>query len=278
MVSNFREYMIKEGKSENTIKSYNRHVNQYTKWFEDSFGIKFNRLYRENILEFKSYLYTIKNQKATTINSKLSALVKLNEFLIDEGIQDNIVINNKDIIKIQNQVINPTEITKKEVEEFRQLVLENEGRRNYAIVTIMAYCGTRISETLDIKLEDINLLSGEIIIRKGKGNKQRIIYMNDRVTESIKGFMKEKNQEDIGYLFISNEGNRLDRTVINKMFNKYSDSITPHQLRHFFCTNALENNFGIHEVAYLAGHSNIQTTLLYTNPNKKIMKNKMNIL
>ena len=142
----------------------------------------------------------------------------------------------------------------------------------------MAYTGTRISETLDIRLQDINLTTREIIIRNGKGNKQRTVYMNDKVVNSIKEYLKDRKETDLDYLFVSNKGNKLDRTVINKMFNKYSDTITPHQLRHFFCTNALENDFSIHEVAYLAGHSNIHTTLLYTNPNENEMKDKMNRL
>ncbi|MDA2520329.1 site-specific integrase, partial [Bacillus cereus] len=54
--------------------------------------------------------------------------------------------------------------------------------------------------------------------------------------------------------------------------------ITPHQLRHFFCTNAIEKGFSIHEVANQAGHSNIHTTLLYTNPNQLQLKNKMELL
>lgn len=278
MLSYFKTYLIEEGKSENTVKSYCIHVNQYLKWYHDSFGIKFCKLYRENVLEFKSYLYNVKNQSAKTINAKLSALAKLNEFLVAKGIQDKIVITKKDMIKIQAQGTNPTDISKKDVEKFRQQVLENEGIRNYAIVTIMAYCGTRISETLDIKLSDINLTTREIIIRQGKGNKQRIAYMNDKVVNAIKGYLKERKETDKGYLFISNKGNKLDRTVINKMFNKYSDVITPHQLRHFFCTNALENGFSVHEVAYLAGHSNVHTTLLYTNPNKVEMKHKVNKL
>ncbi len=278
MLSDFQKYIIEEGKSENTVKSYYRHINQYLKWYQESFGMEFNKLYRENVLEFKSYLYTVKNQSAKTVNAKLSALVKFNEFLVDKGIQDNIVVTKKDMLRIQAIGTSPADIIKQDVEKFRQQILGQEGIRNYCIVTIMAYCGTRISETLDMKLSDINTQSREIIIRQGKGNKQRIIYMNDKVVNAIKEYMKDRKETDLDYLFISNKGNKLDRTVINKMFNKYSDTITPHQLRHFFCTNALENDFSIHEVAYLAGHSNIHTTLLYTNPNENEMKEKMNRL
>lgn len=278
MLDKFRNYLEEEGKSENTIKSYCNHTKQYLKWYDESFGMEFNKLYRGNVLEFKSYLLNVKEQKANTINAKLSTLIKFNEYLVDVGIQDNIVITKKDMVRVQAAGTSPTDIDKQDVEKFRQQILEQEGIRNYTIVTIMAYTGTRISETLDIRLQDINLTTREIIIRNGKGNKQRTVYMNDKVVNSIKEYLKDRKETDKGYLFISNKGNKLDRTVINKMFNKYSDVITPHQLRHFFCTNALENGFSVHEVAYLAGHSNVHTTLLYTNPNKVEMKHKVNKL
>lgn len=278
MLDKFRDYLEEEGKSENTIKSYCNHTKQYLKWYDKSFGMEFNKLYRGNVLEFKSYLLNVKEQKANTVNAKLSTLIKFNEYLVDVGIQDNIVITKKDMVRVQAAGTSPTDIDKQDVGKFRQQILEQEGIRNYTIVTIMAYTGTRISETLDIRLQDINLTTREIIIRNGKGNKQRTVYMNDKVVNSIKEYLKDRKETDLDYLFVSNKGNKLDRTVINKMFNKYSDTITPHQLRHFFCTNALENDFSIHEVAYLAGHSNIHTTLLYTNPNENEMKDKMNRL
>jgi len=79
-------------------------------------------------------------------------------------------------------------------------------------------------------------------------------------------------------VFVSQKNRNLNRTVVNRIFQQYSDKITPHQLRHFFCTNAIEKGLGIHEVANQAGHSNINTTLLYTNPDKDKLKRKMELL
>lgn len=188
MLDEFKEYLIKYDKSQNTVDSYLIHVNQYLKWYEDSFGLEFKKLYRENILEFKSFLLNIKKQKANTINTKLSALISFNEFLIDSELQENFVLSKKDRIKIQSKGTSPTEITKKDVEKFRQQLLEQESIRNYAIVTLMAYCGTRISETLSIKLSDINNTTREIVI-KVKGYKYRKVYMNDKVSKFTETFL-----------------------------------------------------------------------------------------
>ena len=140
----------------------------------------------------------------------------------------------------------------------------------------------RISESLSILLDDLNLQIGECIVRNGKGNKQRNVLMNTKVISTIRDYLKERGRysaaETSNFLFISRTNGSLNRTVVNRIFGQYSDKITPHQLRHFFCTNAIEKGLSIHEVANQAGHSNINTTLLYTNPDKFKLKRKMELL
>lgn len=282
LVEDFVNYLINKGKSENTVKSYKLHIVEYIKWFSDSYGTSFKKLYRENVLEYKSYLINVKkfkgkNLNAKTINAKLSALGLLNKFLIEQNVQDEVVINDSDMIKIQINYANPTDINKSEVENFRQKILEAGDKRLYAIVTLLAYGGLRISEALNIKLNDVSLQGKELTVRKGKGEKQRIVYLNTKIINSLREYLKERN-DDGEFLFPSRESDKVDRTVINKQFKKHSDKITPHKLRHFFCSNALSAGFGIHEVANQAGHSSIQTTLIYTNPSREQMKRKAELL
>ncbi|KEH84578.1 phage integrase family protein (plasmid) [Clostridium novyi A str. NCTC 538] len=278
MLDKFKEFLKSEGKSINTIKSYVQHMNGYFNWYANSFGDNPEKLYRQNILDYKGYLQTVKKQSAKTINAKIAALIKYNEFLQEVNIQDDIVISKRDNIKVQEKFASPSIVCKDEVEEFRQKILKEKGNRDYAIVTIMAYAGLRISEVLNLKLNDVDLVGKEIKVTSGKGNKERIVYINSKIINSIKEYLKEKKDSNLDYLFVSNQGNRIDRTVINKLFNKYSSKITPHTLRHFYCSVALEAGYSIHEVANQAGHSNIHTTLLYTNPTMEAMKKKAELL
>lgn len=283
LLEQFKEFMVREGKSVNTRKSYELNVQGYIIWFTETYGADFQKLYRENVLEYKSYLSNIKRHKekslsAKTVNAKLSSLKLFNKFLIEKGVQDDEVVHNSDSIKIQSSYANPTDITKADVENFRQRILESGDRRLYALVTLLAYGGLRISEALDIMLSDLSLESKELVVRSGKGEKQRIVYLNSKVLGALREYIKVRTKPESEYLFTSRESDRVDRTVINRHFKKYSEKITPHQLRHFFCTNALESGFAIHEVANLAGHSSVQTTLLYTNPNRETMKSKTEML
>ena len=108
-----------------------------------------------------------------------------------------------------------------------------------------------------------------------------IVSDNEELAEiayrAIQEYLKERNA-DSPYLFASRQCAKLSASRINQIFNQYSDTITPKTLRHFFCSNALENGYSIHEVANQAGHSNVQTTLIYSNPSAKQMKEKANKL
>lgn len=112
LISEFKRKMYLEGKSKRTIEVYGNSVREFFKWFNDSYGdVEFKKLYRENILEYKSYLKNIKksahsgnNLCPKSINSKLSALICFNE-LIEP---DNIVVSKKDLIKIQSEMVSPT--------------------------------------------------------------------------------------------------------------------------------------------------------------------------
>ena len=93
----------------------------------------------------------------------MSALILFNKYLKKYNIQNDIVVTDEELIRIQKQKINPTKVRIEEVEKFRQIILENEG-----IVTIMAYSLTRISETLNIEMNDFDFHTRELIIRNGK--------------------------------------------------------------------------------------------------------------
>ena len=253
----FEEYLRRIGKSENTALTYCRNIRMYFSWCRDSFGSEPKELYRSNVLEYISYMRNIRGYSPKSVNNHLSALRCLN-------------------MKVQIQYASPCSVDKKEVEAFRQRMLESGSKRDFAIVTLLVYAGLRRSECVNLKLDQVDLIAKEIRVI-GKGDKQRLVYINDRIAAAIREYLKERNA-DSPYLFASRQCAKLSASRINQIFNQYSDTITPKTLRHFFCSNALENGYSIHEVANQAGHSNVQTTLIYSNPSAKQMKEKANKL
>lgn len=171
------------------------------------------------------------------------------------------------MLRIQQEFASPAVITEKDVNKLRQIILEQGSQRDYTLITLLAYTGIRISEALSIKLFDCNNVyqTKELVIRDGKGNKQRTVYLNDKVVNSLKDYITEerntyKTARESDYLFVSHKNPSLDRVTVNKLLTKYCEiaklpNITPHQLRHFLCSNALEKGFTVAEVASIAGHS-----------------------
>ena len=279
MLEEFRAYLTEQGKAANTVKSYCLAVGAYMIWYEESYGLKRSgRMYRANVLDYISYLRTVKGQSNRTVNAKLAALQSLNAFLVDTGVQTDMVLGKKDYLKVQLTFANPSTVGKEQVEAFRQRVLVGNGARDHAIVTILAYAGLRISEALSLYPTDVDLVSREITVRHGKGDKARVVYIGDKIVNAVREYLKERPETDCPYLFISRKGGGLSRGQVNRIFNDYSDVITPHILRHYFCSSAMEAEYSVHELANQAGHSNIHTTLLYTNPTRQKMKDKANKL
>lgn len=285
LMEEFKRKMFLDGKSKRTIEVYSNSVKEFFRWFYDSYGnVEYKKLYRENILEYKSYLKNIKKSSHSgnnlcpkSINSKLSALICFNEMMEP----DNIVVSKKDLIKIQAEIVNPASITKKEIEEFRQMVLQSEGctaRRNFAIVTILAYAGLRISECLNLRKSDICLESNQLKVANGKGEKASIVIVNSKIVSAVREYQKTDHVES-EWLFHNSRGERLNQTTINRVFNiccPEGYEITPHTLRHFYAINAVSSGiFTIPEIANQMGHSSIKTTMRYMNPNLEEIRKKV---
>ena len=191
MLDKFKEYLELDKKSVNTVKGYLGNMKQYMKWYKKNYSKDFTQLYKSNVNDYIDYLKGT-GLKAQTINNKVSSFISFNDFLIDAGVQDSIEVSKRDLIKIQGNIASLTTINRDQVEAFRQRVLQGTDKdrnkdkniRDYAIVTILAYAGLRISECLNLEVKDIDLDNRIITINRGKGNKDRDVIITNK--ESVR--------------------------------------------------------------------------------------------
>ncbi|PGT80518.1 tyrosine-type recombinase/integrase [Bacillus sp. AFS040349] len=280
-------FLKREGKSKNTIESYSRSVRKYNDWFEKKYGNQPSKLFRENFNEYKEYLQKRK-LSPKTFNLHLTGLASFNQFLIKEKVQSEIVITKKDFKKIQKTIASPCRFEKDEIMRFVQCVLEIGNMRDYCLVNLLIYSGLRITEALSLTLDCVRLETRELVVRDGKGNKSRTVLIGDKLARVLNDYLVNIRPtynlcQQSEFLFVSNKSPQLSRMSENKAFRKYNrlasvSDLTPHDCRHFFVTNLLKNGFDVHEVANMAGHSNVQTTLIYSNPSRKKMLEKLNSL
>jgi integrase/recombinase XerD len=280
-LTEYSNYMTEQNKSINTINSYVKDINLFFKYF----GLVVDEspiLSRDQIVAYKDYMLKVKNMNAKSVNRGLSSLKSYNEFMIKYGYMENLVVMSLDYIKVQPQLTSPTNITIGEAIKFMNKVKQNESIRNYHIVILFLNSGIRISELTNIKLTDI-FLNKRTLRVFGKGSKQREIPLNDIAIEIIQDAIK--NRENYGYainvlnspyLFLSKKSEKLDSGTIERIFNKYSNKITPHKLRHVWATNFLKNGGDLKSAQQILGHSSLSTTQIYLHPTQDDMRNSMN--
>jgi len=277
-LTKYTNYLAEQGKSINTIKSYNHDIGLFFEYFKIEPGI----INRDQIIEYKDYLLETRNNDAKTINRALSSLKSYNEFLVENGYQDEVTILFQDYRKVQKQLTSPTNTSNKEIINFMEKVKKNEPIRNYYIVRLILNTGLRVSEILSIELSDIDLKRKNLKI-VGKGSKQRNIPLNDKAIEIIKMAIEDRKNYNYAfnvlnspYLFLSNKSEKLRSSTIERIFNNYSNKITPHSLRHMFATDYLENGGDLRSLQMILGHGNLSTTAIYTHPTESSMRRNIN--
>lgn len=155
---------------------------------------------------------------------------------------------------------------------------KNNGYRDRTMLELLYATGIRVSELINIEVEDVNLLMGFVKVF-GKGNKERIIPLGETVIELLKTYIENVRPQLLKKqvthtLFLNMQGKPLTRQGIWKIIKQtgakagIQKRLTPHTLRHSFATHLLENGADLRAVQEMLGHSDISTTQLYTHVSK----------
>jgi integrase/recombinase XerD len=276
-ISQYKQYLIDQAKSNNTIKTYVSDLEQYFKIFD--------KIDRDSVQQYKKYMKEKLDLSSVSVNRKLSSLKSYNEFLLSMELIPSIYILKKDFIKIQERG-NPTDVTEKQVNMFLKRVNDKPNMyriRNIAIIYLIANTGIRREEITNLKLKNLDLENGELIVI-GKGNKERNILLNDKAIEVIKNWLIDRNNfkhaKESPYIFVSERNEKLHKDTINDIFDFYSTpkcKVKPHSLRHAYSSSMIENNvLTLPELQNQLGHSNISVTSRYLHARKDNIKKKIN--
>lgn len=144
--------------------------------------------------------------------------------------------------------------------------------RDYCILTLFLNCGLRISELIGLNVTDVR---GDQLRVLGKGNKERILYLNDACQDAISNYLAVRSLEtviDKNALFISRQRRRISKSAVEKLVKKYlvqagldSDQYSPHKLRHTAATLMLQNGVDVRTLQEVLGHEHLNTTQIYTH-------------
>ncbi|MBU1094059.1 MAG: site-specific tyrosine recombinase XerD [Firmicutes bacterium] len=282
LVKDFEYYLKNEkGSSKNTIDSYLIDLKQYVLFLETYHQIsKPKNIEKKHIEGFLKS--TRRKVSSKSLARKLTTIKSFHHFLMIEKEVDEDVAKGFSAPKIEKtlpQVLSVDEVVSilEQVDKTKPL-----GLRNMALLELIYGSGLRVSELLDIQMEDIHLNQGYVIV-KGKGNKERMVPISDMSTIALRNYIVKSRETIIkdqrtNFLFVNQDGNRLSRQGFFKILKKlaYDAKVTtecsPHTLRHSFATHLLENGMDLRTLQSLLGHEDISTTQIYTHISQKRIK------
>ncbi len=159
----------------------------------------------------------------------------------------------------------PDFLTSGEVQRLLESSMENE--RDHLVLSLLYFCGLRVSELCNLRLEDLSFSPACLRINMGKGKKDRIVPLNNQLLFKIENYIKKSGKSPSDYLF--GRKTRIHPSTIFRIIKRYArkcginSKIHPHTLRHSFATHLLQRGVNIRVVQDLLGHSNLSTTSVY---------------
>ena len=280
-INDYLNYILLEKRlSKNTYDSYAFDLECFREYFKDT---KITNIKESDIVNYLGYLKETKKLTSRSIERHLTTLRGLFKYLVKMEILNYDVMKNIDNLKIGKHL--PTTLSMDEVEKLMDITLDNPfNYRTKAMLEVMYGSGLRVSELVNLTLNDIDLYNDTILIH-GKGSKERIVPLGDYAKEYLVKYLdvrsaliKRKNGNP-DKLFLNNHGKPITRNGFNYLLNNLlkekgiEKEVTPHTLRHSFATHMLDNGADLRTIQELLGHSDIVTTRIYTHVSKKQIQN-----
>lgn len=275
MIEDYLVSLKGQGRSEHTIRTYRMQLNMFFKWLIDNNeNVKTDEVTSIDAVEYRRYLQE-QGKKPATINTALRSIEAYCKWLIEEGrMNHNPLAKVRKVEEVQDP---PKWLTKSEKYRLIRAAIHEKDKRNTAIVLTLLLAGLRASEITSLIPEDVAISErkGTITVRAGKGNKRRIVMIPKELRECLSEYLYERVTAK--WLFDSQRGDQLTYIglyqFIETMGSKANiEGLTPHVLRHTYCHDLFVQKVPIEMIAKLAGHSKLETTMLYTQPGEQEMQ------
>lgn len=278
-IKDYIDYIKFERKlSDETVKNYKYDLEHFILFLKDKNVTSFKNVTTSLIEE---YLVFLSDYNSKTVSRNITSINNLFVFLLKEKSISRNPCEFIDRPKLSKTL--PDTLSVEEVSNLLDIPLKtNFDYRNKAMLEILYGCGLRISEVINLTTRDIDF-ENAIIRCFGKGSKERIVPLNDYAIYYIKSYLEVRpfliKSKNTDYLFLNNHGNKMTRQGFLKNLQKIlkekgiTKNVTPHTLRHSFATHCLSGGADLRSIQMLLGHSDINTTKIYTHISREQIKN-----
>lgn len=263
--------------SQNTIKTYNAIINSFLQFLQGEKDLSDGRKF---LRSFKRYIQYLKREKDVSQNYIYLVTVSLKKFLEFNNIYFLSEVETPKRTKSLPKSLNEYEV--------QSLIASVDGdkentdmqrftkMRNKIILTLLYSSGLRISELLNLKMNDIDFKTRTMRIR-GKGDKDRIVLFDEDALDLLNEYNSMRGSSN-DFLIYNKNGNKLSSRYVEIMIKKYAEragikkKVTPHVLRHSFATHLLKHGVDIRIIQQLLGHASLSTTQIYTSVDMETVK------
>lgn len=269
-IDDFINYCIFEkGLSDKTKDSYYNDLNIYKLFLETN---KINRV--ENITpeHIKEFLKERNIEETTTIAHNLTVIKNFHAYLLKEKIVSQDVSEFIERPKLRKAL--PKTLSMEDVDKLLDIQLSTPfDYRNKAMLELMYGCGLRVSELINLEINDVDTINCQIRIL-GKGSKERDVPLGEYAIYYLRKYLKVRDKllkdKPCNKLFINNHGDGMTRQGFFKNLKKLlqekglNPDVSPHTLRHSFATHLINRGADLRSIQEMLGHSDISTTKIYT--------------
>jgi site-specific recombinase XerD len=295
----FQAYLLAEDRSLVTIAGYLGDVRLFAKWYVEDNGeaLSPDALTNEAVRGYKQHLLN-QAAKPKTINRRLAALAAYAHWLEQAGYVRNARNPVQGVKAVKEVALAPKWLNKKQRAALLRAVdkeVEDAMRRyprlrlmylrDAAIVKLILYAGLRVGEIVQLRMSDIILdeRRGSVIIREGKGTKRREIPLNVKARKALLEYLIMRPNVESDDLFIGQRNDGVQSKTIQRAVQRFAKkvgvkNVTPHTLRHSFAKALIDAGVTLEKVAMLLGHSNLNTTRIYTTPGAQDLVDAINEL
>ena len=272
LIGAYENYLTKvKQASANTVASYMRDIRQFADWLRQEEDLDVVDAEQLNISNYLSHLEE-DGRSGATVSRSLASLKNFYAYLVTSGFLEKTPVTEIRVTRGEKKL--PQILTSREIELLlaQPVCVDAKGYRDKAMLEVMYATGIRVTELIDLDVDDVNLEMG--IVKCAGSKKTRMIPLYPAALKALSDYLLDVRASmaapEETALFVNVGGIRMSRQGFWKILKYYQGTahiekeITPHTLRHSFAVHLLENGADVGAVQELMGHSDISSTQMYT--------------
>jgi integrase/recombinase XerD len=271
---------MERGLSENTLAAYRADLNTLIRWMAEA-DRRLARLSREDLLDFLAWRMQGGARPRSTAR-QLSSIRRFYRYLVRESLVAEDPSAEIEMPRLGRPL--PRSVGEGEVEALLQSpdIDKPLGMRDRTMLEVLYATGLRVSELVDLRMDQIDLQQGLVRI-VGKGDRERLVPLGEEAQDWLEKYFQDARKNILGerqsaYAFPTRRSERMTRQAFWHIIKRYaqragiSRGLSPHHLRHAFATHLLNHGADLRVVQMLLGHSDVSTTQIYTHVARERLK------